>query len=43
MLSSLIILIFCDVTMEEFELFYGSKIQDSDDDAGDSEWEDEES
>lgn len=33
----------CDASTEEFELFYGSKTQYSDDDAGDSEWEDAES
>ena len=33
----------CNVTMEEFELFFGSKIQDTNDDTDDSEWEEAES
>ena len=33
----------CDVTVEEFELLCGSKIQNSDDDNDDSEWEEAES
>ena len=33
----------CDVTVEEFELLCGSKIEDSDDDTDDSEWEEAES
>ena len=28
----------CDVTAEEFELLFGSKIEDSDDDTDESEW-----
>ena len=37
------LLAICDVTVEEFELLCGSKIQDSDDDTDDSEWEEAES
>ena len=33
----------CDVTVEEFELLCGSKIEDSDDDTDDSEWQEAES
>ena len=33
------LLAICDVTVEEFDLLCGSKIQDSDDDTDDSEWE----
>ena len=33
----------CDVTVEEFELLCESKIQDSDNDTDDSEWEEAES
>ena len=37
------LLAICDVTVEEFELLCGSKIQDSNDDTDDSEWEEAES
>ena len=33
------LLAICDVTVEEFELLCGRKIQDSDDDTDDFEWE----
>ena len=37
------LLAICDVTVEEFELLCGSRIQDSDDGTDDSEWEEAES
>ena len=37
------LLAICDVTVEEFDLLCGSRIQDSDDETDDSEWEEAES